>query len=54
MTRIPHHATLSIAAYGFLVSETETILPRDFVPGGYSRKPDLLDSYRTPKASLAA
>jgi Transposase DDE domain len=32
-----HHATLCIAAYGFLVSERETIPPADLVPPGCSR-----------------
>ena len=32
-----NHATLRVAAYGFLVSERETIPPRDLVPPGCSR-----------------
>jgi len=32
-----HHATLCIAAYGFLVSERETIPPQALVPPGRSR-----------------
>ena len=32
-----HHATLCIAAYGFLISERETIPPQDLVPRGCSR-----------------
>ena len=32
-----HHATLCIAAYGFLISERETIPPQDLVPPGCSR-----------------
>jgi len=32
-----HHATMCIAAYGFLISETETIPPRDRAPPGCSR-----------------
>src|SRR4029077_20018339 len=33
-----HHATLCIAAYGFLVSERETIPPQELVPPGCSKK----------------
>jgi hypothetical protein len=33
-----HHATLWIAAYGFLVSERETIPPQELVPPGCSKK----------------
>ena len=33
-----HHATLCIAAYGFLISERETIPPVDRVPPGSSRR----------------
>ena len=29
-----HHATLCIAAYGFLISEREAIPPHDLVPPG--------------------
>src|SRR5262249_23711112 len=32
-----HHATLCIAAYGFLISERETIPPQRIVPRGCSR-----------------
>jgi hypothetical protein len=32
-----HHGTLCIAAYGFLISERETIPPQDHVPPGCSR-----------------
>jgi SRSO17 transposase len=33
-----HHATLCIAAYGFLVSERETIPPQQQVPPGFSKR----------------
>jgi Transposase DDE domain len=33
-----HHATLCIAAYGFLISERETIPPQELVPPGCSKK----------------
>lgn len=48
-----HHATLCIAAYGFLISERETIppsAPRSAVP---FQAPDLPDGYR-PRGSAAA
>jgi SRSO17 transposase len=32
-----HHATLCIAAYGFLISERETFPPQQLVPSGSSR-----------------
>jgi SRSO17 transposase len=32
-----HHATICIAAYGFLISERETIPPQQIVPPGFSR-----------------
>jgi len=32
------HATLCIAAYGFLISERETIPPQQLVPPGASRR----------------
>jgi len=37
VARIHHHATLCIAAYGFLVAEREAIPPRDLVPPRCSR-----------------
>ncbi|MGY4363283.1 hypothetical protein ACVWZR_002466 [Bradyrhizobium sp. i1.3.1] len=47
-----HHATLCIAAYGFLVSERETIPPRDLVPLGRSRNlrfPTVTDPEAPPR-----
>jgi SRSO17 transposase len=41
-----HHGTLCIAAYGFLVSERETIPPSAPRPAGSLAKPALPDSYR--------
>jgi hypothetical protein len=32
MARVYHHATLCIAAYGFLISERETISPSGYRP----------------------
>jgi SRSO17 transposase len=49
-----HHATLCIAAYGFLVSETETIPPSGSRSAGLFKKPALPKSYRPRGASLAA
>ena len=46
-----HHATLCIAAYGFLISEQETILPQDLVPPRQSRSlpyPTIIDPEDLP------
>jgi hypothetical protein len=46
-----HHATLRIAAYGFLVSERETIPPQDLVPPRRSRNlpfPPVIDPEAPP------
>jgi SRSO17 transposase len=49
-----HHATLCIAAYGFLVSERETIPPSGPCSAAPLPQPRLPDSYRPRGASLAA
>jgi SRSO17 transposase len=49
-----HHATLCIAAYGFLVSERETIPPSGPRSAALLRQPALPDSYRPRGSSLAA
>lgn len=41
-----HHATLCIAAYGFLISERETIPPSGPSPARKLQKPSVPDSYR--------
>jgi SRSO17 transposase len=41
-----HHATLCIAAYGFLISETETIPPSGPRPAAWLQKPELPPGYR--------
>jgi FOG: Transposase len=48
-----HHATLCIAAYGFLISERETIPPCGPRPTGRFPAPALSDGYR-PRGSAAA
>jgi len=49
-----HHATLCIAAYGFLVSERETIPPSGPRSAGLLPPPALPQSYRPRGSSLAA
>ena len=60
-TGFHHHGTLCIAAYGFLVSERETIPPSGPARAGRGAKPALPDGYRprgaphpaaTPRAQL--
>jgi hypothetical protein len=60
-TGFHHHGTLCIAAYGFLVSERETIPPSGPARAGSFTKPALPDGYRprgapdpaaTPRAQL--
>lgn len=48
-----HHATLCIAAYGFLISERETV-PPSAVRKSQGRKKSSLPSYRRPEPSAAA
>ena len=48
-----HHATLCIAAYGFLISERETIPPSRPRCARVLQKPAVPDSYR-PRGSAAA
>ena len=49
-----HHATLCIAAYGFLVSERETIPPSGPRSAALLPQPALPDGYRPRGSSLAA
>jgi SRSO17 transposase len=49
-----HHATLCIAAYGFLVSERETIPPSGPRTAAWFKVPVLPDSYRPRGSTLAA
>jgi len=51
-----HHATMCIAAYGFLVSERETIPPQDLVAPGHSRRLRYprLSAQRIPPCGLSA
>jgi SRSO17 transposase len=49
-----HHATLCIAAYGFLISERETIPPSGPRSTGLFQTPDLPEGYRPRGSSLAA
>src|SRR6266404_6021986 len=49
-----HHATLCIAAYGFLISERETIPPSGPRSAALLPQPALPDSYRPRGSSLAA
>ncbi|MBO0718560.1 MAG: IS701 family transposase [Rhizobiales bacterium] len=49
-----HHATLCIAAYGFLVSERETIPPSGPRSAGLFPQPAIPDSYRPRGSALAA
>ena len=49
-----HHGTLCIAAYGFLISERETIPPHDFVPPGESRNLPFPGGYRPRGAPYPA
>ena len=49
-----HHATLCIAAYGFLISERETIPPVDLVPPHCSPQPAVPNGYRPRGSALAA
>jgi SRSO17 transposase len=48
-----HHATLCIAAYGFLISERETIPPSGPRSGGLFQTPRLSQDYR-PRGSATA
>jgi len=45
-----HHATLCIAAYGFLISERETIPPSGASPAARLKKPAIPEGYR-PRGS---
>jgi SRSO17 transposase len=49
-----HHATLCIAAYGFLISERETIPPSGLGPATLFKAPALPDGYRPRGSALAA
>ena len=49
-----HHATLCIAAYGFLISERETIPPSGPRSAGCSRRLAVSDGYRPRGAAVAA
>ena len=49
-----HHATLCIAAYGFLISERETIPPSGPSSAALFSPPDLPDGYRPRGTALAA
>jgi SRSO17 transposase len=49
-----HHASMCIAAYGFLVSERETIPPSGPRAAALFQKPTLPDSYRPRGSALAA
>jgi SRSO17 transposase len=49
-----HHATLCIAAYGFLVSERETIPPSGPRPAALFQAPELPAGYRPRGSALAA
>jgi SRSO17 transposase len=49
-----HHATLCIAAYGFLISERETIPPSGPRPAALFETPALPQGYRPRGAALAA
>jgi SRSO17 transposase len=48
-----HHATLCIAAYGFLISERETIPPSGPCSAGPFAMPGLSDGYRPRSAAIA-
>ncbi|MEH2571746.1 IS701 family transposase [Bradyrhizobium sp. AZCC 1708] len=49
-----HHATLCIAAYGFLISERETISPSGSRSSGLLQTPALPEGYRPRGSALAA
>jgi SRSO17 transposase len=49
-----HHATLCIAAYGFLISERETIPPSGYRPAALFPQPAVPDGYRPRGAAVAA
>jgi SRSO17 transposase len=49
-----HHATLCIAAYGFLISERETIPPSGPGPAPKLQKPPVPDGYRPRGAAIPA
>jgi SRSO17 transposase len=49
-----HHATLCIAAYGFLISERETIPPSGYRSAALFRQPALPEGYRPRGAPIAA
>ena len=48
-----HHATLCIAAYGFLIAEQETIPPSGSGPAQKLQKPAIPDGYRPRGAAIA-
>src|SRR4029077_17363143 len=48
-----HHAALCIAAYGYLISERETIPPSAARPASLFQAPAVLEGYR-PRGSAAA
>jgi SRSO17 transposase len=49
-----HHATLCIAAYGFLISERETIPPSGYRPAALFPQPAVPDGYRPRGSAIAA
>ena len=49
-----HHATLCIAAYGFLVSERETIPPSGSATATFFQELTVPDGYRPRGSALAA
>ena len=49
-----HHATLCIAAYGFLISERETIPPSGTRSTGLFKKVKLPEAYRPRGSAIAA
>ena len=49
-----HHATLCIAAYGFLVSERETIPPSEAGPARLFEKTTIPETYRPRGSAIAA
>jgi SRSO17 transposase len=49
-----HHATLCIAAYGFLVSERETIPPSEAASTPLFKEPTISATYRPRGSAIAA
>ena len=49
-----HHATLCIAAYGFLVSERETISPSEAASTKIFKKAAIPENYRPRGSAIAA